>query len=410
MRGLFLGFIATTALAAAAMPASDPSISNIAPSRISPKGGTLVTITGENFVEPVRVIVHIEDFWEDEYDAQVVSVSGTEIQVLSPAINMRGEQAKDAGIFVRTGVGTDNPRGVNTYRDRLIMLDVLQPVIRTLFPNTGTILGGTHVGIFGDAFEPPVRVYFNNVEAEVVEAGWGLISVIAPASPAVRYAIIQVVNKTEMSAVKFGAFQYVTPMTMTRIVPNEGSSNGGTVVKIQGDSFPEHVQVIIGGFYASVLKSTPTEITALTGGVFNDESCSDHTGKLRLWNLENYDVVDDGPSFTYRATLPRFTSINLIAGERSVVNVADANAGTFTLDGKGVDLITAEGTKFVLDVPRDFAFPQTECSDGRLVPAPYPTTLTFRNQFTGCATSAPVVVRPPKDAPRCGPRGPRGKS
>jgi len=403
-------------MTAAAMPDDPyPRITDIAPSRISPKGGTLVTITGANFVAPARVIFQLEDLYDTTYEAEVVSVTDTKIEVLAPAMNLRGLQYQDAGIFVHSAAGTENERFAVTYRNRLIMFDVLQPSIRTVWPNTGTILGGTHVGIFGEGFEPPVRVFFNNVEAKVVEEDLDLVSAIVPPSPSVRYAIIQVVNKANVTGVKFGAFQYVTPMSMTRIVPNEGNSNGGTTVKIQGDSFPEHVQVWIAGVYASVLKSTPTEITALTIPAF-DPNCSDKTGNVRITNLDNYDVADNGPSFTFRATPPRFMSIGLIAGERSPVTLADAAAGTFTLGDREIALVFYRGTtndvtKYELDVPKDFNFPLISCGDGSEVPAPFATTLTFRNQFTGCSTTANVLVRPPKDAPRCEThvRGPREK-
>ena len=59
-------------------------------------------------------------------------------------------------------------------------------------------------------------------------------------------------------------FTYITPATVTAISPKEGTTAGGTCVKITGTGFLKGAKVKIGKEAASVVVVSGTEITAKT--------------------------------------------------------------------------------------------------------------------------------------------------
>ena len=73
-----------------------------------------------------------------------------------------------------------------------------------------------------------------------------------------------VVSQGEVSSVTNGSFTYITPPTVTSISPKEGTTAGGTTVKIKGTGFLTGAKVKIGGETTSVTVVSETEITAKT--------------------------------------------------------------------------------------------------------------------------------------------------
>src|SRR5205823_5148197 len=208
--------------------------------------------------------------------------------------------------------------------------------------------------------------------------------------------------------VLFDSFDYVKPIAVAGIVPDRGTASGGTIVTIKGDGFgdPRSMQIRIGGGYVALINVTPTEITAITTQLF-DDSCSDHTGVVRVTNFDTGDAAE-GPAFTYIAAPPRFISIPpLISGQLAYFGIADGWTGQFTFGDIVVDALGLEGFKdgvstLLVRVP-EIEFPIRTCSDGGAEPAAVRMPLTFRNIATGCTTTTSVLILPPAKAPRCDP-------
>ena len=82
----------------------------------------------------------------------------------------------------------------------------------------------------------------------------------------------------------------MTPPTVTSVTPTQGSTLGGTAVKIKGTGFVEGAKVKIGAEATSVVVVSATEITAKTAAgsagkdevVVVDEKGTSSSGARRL--------------------------------------------------------------------------------------------------------------------------------
>lgn len=149
-----------------------PEIYAISPNSGPLEGGTRVTITGRRFAYPVQV------FFGDRM-AQVVSVNFNEIICLAPSM---------------TQTQPDTPTTVPVTVKNVASGQVSNPVdyrygealfISGISPNSGSMLGGTVVTIYGQGFSPPVRVViglsFGELEMEVMSvAGTEIIARTKP--------------------------------------------------------------------------------------------------------------------------------------------------------------------------------------------------------------------------------------
>src|SRR5581483_2036330 len=146
-------------------PSTTPTITTVSPTTGLPTGGQQVVITGTNFIAPVRVLFDIGTGTPKE--AFVVSVSATQLVVLSPAVDLGTGQTQAADIIVITQAGSATEQRVVKSAGFTYQAAVLTPAIRALSPTSGPVSGGTRVTIIGDAFQAPVQVFFGAAEAQV---------------------------------------------------------------------------------------------------------------------------------------------------------------------------------------------------------------------------------------------------
>ena len=155
-----------------------PTITSISPATGKPAGGDTITITGTNFAAPVRVIF---DFGSGvTKEAQVISASATQIQVISPPIDLGTGQTASATITLFINAGTSTEQKVSASTPFVYQALVLTPIVHTLSPTSGPIDGGTRVTIFGEGFQAPVQVFFGSQEAQVINITFGEIIVMSP--------------------------------------------------------------------------------------------------------------------------------------------------------------------------------------------------------------------------------------
>lgn len=386
-------------------PNTTPTITAVTPATGLPTGGQQVTITGTNFRAPVRVFFDPGN-GQTPKEAFVVSVTPTQIVVVSPAFDITTGQTLPVTIKVVDEAGTANEQSATSANAFTYQLAILTPAIRAVSPTSGPIDGGTRVTIIGDAFQAPVQVFFNSAEAQVISVTFNQIIVISPTardtstggSGVVTGPVdIRVLNVASgKSVTSAAAFRYVAKMQITALGPTEGPFTGGTRIKIDGVGFNDPVTVSVAGVAAQVISVSGTEIIAITSGV-HVTTCADVPGPLVVTNIDNGDQAS-GPTFTYRILKPVITNIGT-GNLNGTTTVTVANAtGTprITLGTeKAIAPITgttqnANGTTtFTIQIPPTLTLQTQACAGGGTAQTPTGFDVTFTSLETGCTDTAP---------------------
>ena len=414
-------------------PPTAPTISSIVPSVGSPAGGQIIRITGTNLKSPVRVLFNTGGALPVE--AFVVSATETQIEVITPAVNLGAGQQLAVDITVITQAGTINEQRVSAPGGFTFRNEILTPIIRTSTPNSGPIGGGTIVQIIGEGFQAPVQVLFGAAEARVIEVHFGQITVEAPAgrdtSPDGSGTVtgpvdITVVNiNSGTRTTQAGGFRYVANMVITAAGPGGGSFTGGTRVTIDGVGFVAPVAIVVRAAVDIPLQPinvSGTQIIARTPAI-NVTACADITGDLVVTNINNGDQAT-GPRFTFFVPKPTIVNVNpstVVAGGSVTITVANAlpgvtriRIGEFTIfpTAQSFDPDTGIGT-FTVTVPTDFDFPTEACTVGPVTgerDAPIRVDVIYTNVGSTCTDTAtgslvvtpcvgvcPCVVPPPPE-------------
>jgi hypothetical protein len=396
-------------------PSTAPAITSITPAVGRPSGGETVLINGRNFRTPIRVIFRTEDGQSRE--VPVISATSTQIEVMSPGINLGAGQQLAADIIVFTEAGTANEirlerAGAFTFRNTQ-----LTPRISTVTPNSGPITGGTRVEIFGDGFQAPVQVLFGTAEARVISVDYARIEVETPAgrdtnpdgSGAVLGPVPVVVrnisSQTDVSL--SNAFNYKSAVEVIAVGPTEGPSTGGTEIEIIGHGFVAPVTVSVAGVAAQPIFVSGTKIIAITSPV-DIEGCADVSGPVIVTNLQNADS-DEGVEFTYDALEPTIIGVSpneVVEGGAVTITVANATSGVNrirlgdrTVFASGtIDNTTGIGV-FTVVTPTNIEFDTETCTGAgglegeREIPSIF--DVTFEAVDSGCedtATDALTII------------------
>lgn len=145
-------------------------------------------------------------------------------------------------------------------------------------PGVGTPQGGDTVTINGSGFDEPVRVTFDDTNAQVLSVSPNQIRAVTPPSPGagneqstVNVAVtINLNEEGQASDTLSGGFTY-SPGGNTEVpavfsvTPGSGPNEGGTLVVIVGEGFVAPVQVIFGlGGSPSSFQGQEAEIRSVT--------------------------------------------------------------------------------------------------------------------------------------------------
>lgn len=390
-----------------------PTITSISRTTGRPAGGETLVINGTNFRAPVRVIF-TDATTGAVKEAFVVSVTPTQIEVLTPPVDLGAGQTKTANVSVIVDAGTTSEVRVNAASTFTYQAEVLTPTITTTSPNSGPTTGGTRVTIFGNGFQSPAQVFFGSAEAQVLNITFNQIIVVAPpardTAPAGNTSVtgfvdIRVINiNSNTNTTLTSAFRYTPGMQITAVGPTEGSYLGGTRVTIDGTGFDDPVAVTVGGVAAQPIKVTGTQIVVMTSPI-NITACGDVPGPISVTNVETGET-GTGPSFTYRVPTP--TIISASSGTLGgTISVAVLNAGgipRFTLGSSALSVTgsttnTSTGiTTYTLQVPSTVTLQTQACSGASGVTSPIPTAfnLTYTNATNGCTDTLPngVTISP----------------
>lgn len=404
-------------------PDVTPTIGSITPTTGVPAGGQEMTINGTNFKAPVRVIF---DFGGGRTrDAAVLSVTSTQIRVLTPSIDLGTTQTATANIIVISDAGSPAEfrltGPVFTFQP-----DILTPSIVAISPASGPINGGTRVTVFGEGFQSPVQLFFGSAEAQVLNVTFSQIIAMSPtardtspngSATTTGPVSVRVINiKSATEATLANGFRYTPKMAITAVGPTIGPSLGGTDVLIDGIGFDQPVTVSIGGIPAQPIRVSGTQILAQTGRTASP--CSGGSGPVIVTNVNNGDTATSTTSFTFIPVPPVIASVSpaagLLPGGTASIVVTNPGIGPlgtanirFTIAGQSVipspSVITdgVGNTTFSVAVPTTgFTFPTEACTTSpasgsrpgiRL--GPTFVTVAFTNSTTGCTDTVTNALR-----------------
>jgi hypothetical protein len=216
------------------------------------------------------------------------------------------------------------------------------PTVTGIAPTSGPAAGGTGVTITGTNFVSGTTVSIGGVAAtSVVIQNATTITATTGAHTAGTVSVV-VTNPDTQSGTLTNGYTYKAPPSVTAILPNTGSTAGGTNVTISGSNFVTGATVSIGGVAAtSVVVVSAGSITATTGA---------HAAGPVSVVVTNPDTQSGALAngFTYTAPLsaPTVTSVSPNKGTRSggtsvtVTGTNFVNGATVSFGGVSATSVT----------------------------------------------------------------------
>ncbi len=282
-----------------------PAVTAVSPNTGSTAGGTVITITGSNFVGVT--VVHID------------GVTATSFTVVSPTQITATTPAHAAGVF---NVRVTNA-GATSATVAADQFTYLPPAVTAVSPNTGTTLGDTVVTITGSSFVGITAVRFGTTPAtSFTVVSPTQITATAPAhGPGAVFITVSNAGATSAS-VTAARYTYQGPV-VSAVSPASGSTAGGTVVTITGSNFLQVTAVTFGGTPAtSYTVVSPTQITATA------PAHGPAVVNVRVTGAGLNSAIVTADQFTYLA--PAVTGISPNAGSTAGGTVVTITGSNFT--------------------------------------------------------------------------------
>jgi hypothetical protein len=400
-----------------------PTITSITPATGRPQGGEQIAINGTNFRPPVRVLFD-PGMGATPKEAFVVSVSPTQIVVVTPAVDVGLGQTLATDVIVLTEAGTPTEQRVVKAAGFTFQSAVLTPSIVTVNPATGPSTGGTRITISGSGFQAPVQVTFggaaggagaplaSQVELQVISVNFNQIIAITPEQRLIDPTLImnsgaialRVLNiNSAKDAVLAGAFRYLPKMQITTVAPTAGPFTGGTRIRIDGIGFDDPLAVVVAGVGAQVISVSGSQVVAITNGV-NLTGCSDVTGPIVVTNTNNGDTAQ-GPAFIFRTPKPLITAVSPnpanIGGTTNITVLNALGFARISVGGVAVNItsstVNPDGTTtFTVQLPPTLALTTQSCPAGGSAPQPTAFDVVYTSATTGCTDTSPkgITVNP----------------
>jgi len=281
-----------------------PTITSVVPSSGSTLGGTSVVINGANLSGVTSVTVG------GTAATLGVNTSGS-IAITTPA-----GAAGPADVVVTTAGGSVTDTGGFTY--------AAPPTITSVVPGSGSTLGGTSVVINGTNLSSPSSVDFGANPGTVTGGNASSIDVTTPSGTAGSDNVV--VTTAGGTVTDTGGFTYVTPPTITSVVPSSGPTAGGTTVTINGTELLS-ATLTFGGNAGTVTADTATSITVTT-------PASGVAGPVPVVVTTSGGSFTSAMGFNYIPGPPSVTAINPTSGPA-------AGGTTVSLSGTGFTGATA---------------------------------------------------------------------
>ena len=261
-----------------------PRVDAVSPASGSNAGGSRLTVSGADFSEGCEVTIC-------GLPAIVEVKSASELLLTTPAV------ARDGLVDLRV----QNRDGQICLSEKAFryIAPLAPPVLTTVSPAGGSVLGGLKVGLFGDDFHEDCTVRFGAIAAQVRFLTRKQLEVVVPASPTSGAVTVEITNPDGVTAALYAAFTYEArpAPSITSVSPAFGPSTGGTKLVIEGRNFTKESLIYIGREYPKdlVVKSA-TEIHVITApsktaGVVDVEVGGPDVPRSVLKNGFRYDAI-----------------------------------------------------------------------------------------------------------------------
>ena len=281
-----------------------PILATISPIEGDFNGDTPVRITGANFTPTATV-----NFGSEPANG-VIFISATELIAFSPP----GSGVVDITVSTKLGTTTANQF---TYTSI--------PIVTTITPNSGSSDGGTLVSIIGANFTPNATVNFGDVPVTAFFISPTLLVAFSPPGNGTVNVIVntEVGTSSPSAANQFTYFTAESPV-VTRVFPNSGPAEGGTLVSIIGANFTPNATVNFGSLPAlSVSFLSSTALIAVTPSGFGivDVTVTNELGTsaLTAFGRFTYQNLSDGPGIP--KNVQGFQLKNQFATQTDIMNV-----------------------------------------------------------------------------------------
>ncbi|MCG0286557.1 IPT/TIG domain-containing protein [Streptomyces sp. PSAA01] len=291
-------------------------ISSVTPTAGSPDGGTLVTLTGSNFIQPSAVR------FGPILATSFTVVSATQITAVAPPGNGTVQ------ITVTTQGGTSNGASYS-YAGA--------PALTGISPTTGPASGGTVVTLTGTNLLGATAVRFGaaNATSFTVVSATQITAVAPPGSGTVQVTV------TGPGGTSNGlAYSYVpAPVpVLSGVSPGQGPAAGGNTVTLSGSGFTGASAVRFGSASASFTVVSATQITAVA---------PPGSGTVQV-TVTGPGGTSNGLAYSYvSAPVPALTSVSpgqgpLVGGNTVTLTGSDLTGVT------GVTFGSAPATSFIV--------------------------------------------------------------
>jgi len=214
-----------------------PSISQVSPAVASTQGGTLITITGANFVSGATV-----SFGQNTATNVNFVNSGTLTAAAPPSTN-NAEGSVTVTVTNPSGQSANLPGG--------LQYD-LPPSLTSIAPNSGSIAGGYTVTLTGQYFRcgtqcpgGPVVLFGSTPATNVIFNNNTTLTVTVPGEAAGTVSVTEI-NPDGLSTLLANGFTFVAPPSISQVSPAVASTQGGTLITIAGANFVSGATVSFG--------------------------------------------------------------------------------------------------------------------------------------------------------------------
>jgi uncharacterized protein (TIGR03382 family) len=292
-----------------------PGLSAISPAHGLAQGGTIITLTGTDFVPGAAVLVGTRP--------------ASAVTVVSPTSITAVESGGAVGVV---DVKVINPDGQSVTLAAAFTRDG-PPSLTSISPAVSTSAGGQTVTLTGTGFNPGATVLFGTSAAtNVTVVSATEVTAVTPAHAAAVVSV-RLQNTDGQYATLDRALRYTAPVTATGISPTTGPSIGQTTVVVTGTGFSSSTRVRFDGVEAlSHVFRSATELEVVTPPGMR--------GAVDVMvNSENGSQATLAGAFTYTRAAPQLTAISpssgLVSGGAQVVvtGAGFAPGTTLTIGG-----------------------------------------------------------------------------
>ena len=379
---------------------AEPTVTTITPDTGIILGGTIVTITGTNFINLVN----------PSSNTVLVTIGGNSATSIS--IN-----ATYTVITATIPAGTDGPQLVIVQTaggSASIRYVYFTPTITNIYPTRGPTNSGTIVTLTG--------THLLNATSITNTSSFSVTDTLITATLSGGSGLISI----DVTWVVLTSFTISIPYTysdipiITLVNPNGGPTYGGTFITITGTSFVPFT-VTIDGVPITNLFVNPNTFAVITGNtppgtIGQKELIITNTGGQKAFSFFTYNPpIPPVPYGERGCVLPPYNATNFTSGPiLSILQSYAKNSPNYpwdtgtnaqqiyksrqnfslfnTVNQKTIDMKTANDTRIVAGLPGNMPYPTFKTQAERVMYLQGLTLTAARNKITGENPSAPMGV------------------